>query len=90
MSILDYFIYKKTLPNPKGLLSRTIPARIIVSPNEKVEKEVKKSTCYKKLIGKKRNVFTPKGTSRTGKACLSNWINGSSQSIFKQVEHENK
>ena len=74
MSILDYF-NKKKLPNPKGSLSRFIPACVIASAYEEVEKEVKKSMCYKKLtgkklIGKKRNVFTLKERAKLGKlAC---------------------
>ena len=54
MSILDNFS-KKALSNPKGSLSHSIPTRVIASANEKVEKEVKKSMCCKKLIGRKRN-----------------------------------
>ena len=51
MSLLSYFKPKDDLPNPKGLLSLSIPLNAIVLANRKVVKasqESKKHGPYKK------------------------------------------
>ena len=55
LSLLNYFKRKKDLPNPRGSLSSTIPARAIALANCEVQEEIRrgkenKRGPYNKLV----------------------------------------